>query len=116
VPNVLDEFLGASDNGYPAPKTKKARKAKALTLEQVLYNGLPHYRMEYRGYLILDSKRLARDMGISYQALYQWFVRNRVSAKRAKQLIAISEKYQRKFPREEFTPLTRDDFWEFYAK
>jgi hypothetical protein len=123
---------GASGK-YPA-KTKKAlakgtEKSKKITrngkelgkLHALLTNGLPEYVNDG----VLDVRRLAEDIGdgISYQAIYSWFTRERISARRIMQICQMSRATEPRFQPKpyfvngeltpEWRPLCRDDFWEF---
>lgn len=87
----------------------KSRYAKAETLLDLLKLGLPDYYQADEDFF--ESPRLARDLDISFQAVYKWFTRNSVSTARAKELITKSEETVHR--PEDFTPLCRDDFWPF---
>lgn len=68
-------------------------------LHALLTRGLPDW-MDAKGFL--RTHALAAYLGISYQALYKIFDRNRISPKRVKALVLLSE-----------GKLTLDDFAEF---
>ena len=91
---------------YPA---KKARKSKHLgQLNSLLIRGLPDWVNEEG---VLRTYDLAEAIGISYQAMYRIYSREKVPAKRIKALVELSG--ETKNPPEGFMPLTYADFAEF---
>jgi hypothetical protein len=106
-------------NDEVAPKTTRRapyRKRTVRTtflgpLHVLLTKGLPDL-VDEGG--VLDTRKLAVLVGISYQALYKWFERNQVPSKRIGILINLSKKQKK--VKEGFSPLVRDDFWEFLAR
>ncbi len=86
-------------------------------LHALLMRGLPDYIDPNN---ILDVRKLAKAVGISYQALYKWFESGHVSAKRLNTIIYLSE-HSVKIPlpnagEQPWKPLTREDFWDFLSR
>lgn len=80
-----------------------AKKPKGLgPLHELIKRGLPDW-IDSNGFLRVYD--LASYLGISYQALYKIFERNRIPPKRAKALIHLSKDNPQ--------PLTYEDFTEF---
>jgi hypothetical protein len=71
-------------------------------LHALLTRGLPSF-VDVTG--TLRTPDLAKYLGISYQALYKSFERNRIAPKRAKAIILLSKQGP--------SPLCYDDFVEF---
>lgn len=91
----------------PAPK--QPRKVKDLgKLNSLLIRGLPDW-LDEDG--ILRTYDLAQHLGVSYQALYKIYERNRIPPKRIPALVKLSA--ESKAQVEGFEPLTADDFLEF---
>lgn len=99
-----------NDNGK-LPR-KRARKTRDLgPLHALLIRGLPNWVDEDGMLRVYD---LAKFIGISYQAVYKLFERNKISAKRVNTLIALSAKSTvGQVKGEDFSPLTAEDFWPF---
>src|SRR5690606_6656469 len=101
-----------TDDGYPKPKRKKAPRTEFLSeLHKVLTRGLPDFVDEFG---VLDTRRLARKIGISFQAIYGWLGNNRISKKRVETVIHLSESTANK--PDEWKPLTKEDLWDFLSK
>lgn len=110
--NTIDDILGA-DDGYPKPKRKKAPRTEFLSaLHETLTTGLPDFVDEFG---VLDTRRLAKKIGISFQAIYGWLNHNRISKKRVETIIHLSESTTKK-PDEKWKPLTKEDLWDFLSK
>lgn len=91
------------------PEPKQPRKAKDLgKLNNLLIRGLPDW-LDDDG--ILRTYDLAKYLGVSYQAAYKWFDRNRIPPKRIPALLKLSA--ESKARPEDFQPLTADDFMGF---
>lgn len=113
--NVIED--SDSDFGLeprrPKPKRNKTRRTEYLGgLHKLLTRGIPDL-VDAAG--VLDTRVLAKEVGVSYQAVYKWFERNQVPSKRIKTLIRLSKSTKKK-PRTDWTPITRDDFWEFLSR
>lgn len=66
---------------------------------------------------LLDVRKLADEIDVSFQAIYSWFERESISAKRVDQVIYLSQKTSRaNRPKAPWKPLCRDDFWEFLGR
>lgn len=78
-------------------------------LHDMLFTGLPDYRGK-RGF---NARKLAKDMQVSYQAIYKWFERETIPANRVQRVIELSESSQHR--PDDFVPLARDKFWKFLA-
>jgi hypothetical protein len=77
-------------------------------LHALLKRGLPDYVMDN----VLDVRGgLADQFGVSYQAMYLWFKRDKIPAKRVDTAIRLSADTVMEPPG--FKPLTRDDLWPF---
>ena len=74
-------------------------------LHSLLVKGLPDWHDEEGRLRTYD---LARHIGISHQAMYKAYQVNRLSTRRIKEMIALSEQTQNRDS--DFTPLTFDDF------
>lgn len=118
-PNDLDD-LGLDTDRYPKPKRKKpAPPAELGKLHAILVEGLPDYLDENGG---LNVRKVSAKIGISFQAMYKWFDREQISAKRIKAIVQLSENTQNR-PKPKLVngkkvswqPLQHDDFWEFMA-
>ena len=125
--DIEGDLKESGSNGkYPAkpkPKERKiVRNGKQLgKLHALLTHGLPEFVNDG----VLDVRRLADEIGdgISYQAIYGWFTRERISARRIIQICQMSRATEpRNRPKQvfvngeltpEWQPLCRDDFWEF---
>lgn len=94
----------------PRPKKPKARTEYLGKLHILLTKGLPDM-VDEQG--ILDTRALAKYLGISYQALYKWFEREQIPPKRIGGILVLSKKQKK---HEGFSPLVRDDFWEFMSR
>lgn len=86
-------------------------------LHELLIRGLPDFVED--GVLNVKSK-LAPRIGISYQAVYKWFDRDRISPKRVETLVYLSENSKKKpatmvvdGKKEPWAPLKKEDFWKF---
>lgn len=102
--------------------TKRPRKAKALgPLHDLLKRGLPSYVDEND---ILDVRALAKEMQVTYQAVYLMFSRGSISKNRIATVCHLSAATK---PGERpktmivngketpWTPLILDDFWPFMS-
>ena len=100
--------------------TRRPRKAKDLgPLHDLLKRGLPGYVNDND---VLDVCAIAKEMGISYQAVYLLFQRGSISKKRITTVCHLSKKTKPSM-RPDFmvvngkevpwTPLVLDDFWPF---
>lgn len=105
---------------HAKPETGPKTHPSLGKLHDLLTYGLPEFVNEG----VLDVRRLAAalDDGISYQAVYKWFERNRIAPRRATQICQMSRATEPRFrPATRFVngeevswrPLCRDDFWEF---
>lgn len=93
-------------NHYPA---KKARKSKHLgELNALLIRGLPDWVNDGG---MLRTYDLAEAIGISYQAMYKIFSREKIPAKRIGALVKLSAETKNR--PEDFQALTYEDFAEF---
>lgn len=111
------DLLGINDNKYPA---RRARKQKDLgPLHDLLTRGLPEY-VDEGG--MLDVKRLAIDLSVSYQSVYHIFTRGSISKKRINQVLELSKRTKPANRPETmvvsgrevlWSPLVLDDFWAF---
>lgn len=91
------------------PEPKQPRKAKDLgKLNTLLIRGLPDW-LDEDG--ILRTYDLAKYLGVSYQAAYKWWDRNRIPPKRIPALVKLSAESKNRA--EGFQPLTTDEFLEF---
>lgn len=91
------------------PKPRRPRKARDLgPLNALLIRGLPDW-VDEDG--LLMSYEVASYLGISYQALYKIYKRERIPPKRINALINLSA--QSKKGGKDFVPLTHEDFAEF---
>lgn len=91
------------------PDTKQPRKVKDLgKLNNLLIRGLPDW-LDDDG--ILRTYDLAKYLGVSYQAAYKWFDRNRIPPKRIPSLVKLSA--ESKARPEGFEPLNTEDFLGF---
>lgn len=106
--------------GIEEPKTRKPKKAKELgPLHDLLMRGLP----DYMNGEMFDTHKLARTMKVTRAAIYKWFEKNQVPSKRAAEFIRLSEATKNK-PKTmqvggrevKWTPLNREDFWEFITQ
>lgn len=77
-------------------------------LHALLVKGLPDY-IDENG--VLESRRLAEYLGISYQALYASYGRKRMSRKNINAIVKLSHDSVKRA--EDFEPLTHEKFWEF---
>lgn len=94
--------------GAQTPIGKRARKVRDLgPLHALLIRGLPDW-VEADG--MLRTYDLSRHLGITYQALYKIFERDRIAPKRITAIIRLSEATKSSG---EFTPLTYQDFLDF---
>ena len=94
------------DGKYPK---KRARKARNLgKLHALLIRGLPDW-VDDDG--LLRVYDLARYIGCSYQAVYKWLDREKLSGKRIKALVLLSEQTSR--GPDGFAPLTYEGLAEF---
>ena len=94
------------DGKYPK---KRARKARNLgKLHALLIRGLPDW-VDEEG--VLRTYDLARYLAISYQALYKIYERDKLSGKRLKALVHLSEQTVNR--PEGFEPLTYEQLAEF---
>lgn len=106
--------LETFDDGRP--RRKRARKARDLgPLHAMVARGLPDW-IDEDG--LLMSYDIAEYLGISYQALYKIFSKNRISAKRVAAIVKLSQESVKPFQvnpetGEPYEALTNDDFWEF---
>lgn len=98
-------------NSTLAPKLGSGRNASTDlgNLHDLLMRGLPDYNGD-RGF---DVRRLAADLNVSYQAVYKWFARESIAPSRIVQIVEMSE--QSLNGDDNFTPLSRDDFWKFMS-
>lgn len=117
--NTNFDELGLDDNGYPKPKRRKSLMTKDLgKLHALLVKGLPDYVQDG----ILDVTRLSEVVGISFQAIYKWFEREQIGAKRIKMIVELSVNTKNR-PKPTivegkkvgWSPLQHDDFWEFHV-
>lgn len=114
----LDD-LGLDTDRYPKPKRRKPLLTKDLgKLHALLERGLPDFHDEGS----LDVRALSGKIGISYQAMYKWFEREQVGAKRIKRLVELSAATKNRpkpkiidGKKSPWTPLQHDDFWEFHV-
>ena len=96
--------------------TRRPRKAKDLgPLHDLLKRGLPGYVDDND---VLDVRAIAKEMGISYQAVYLLFQRGSISKKRIAMVLELSKATkpsQRPSWKSDvkWAPLTMDDFWPF---
>ena len=103
-----------------AKTTRRPRKARDLgPLHEVLKRGLPGF-VDENG--VLDVRAIAKEMGISYQAVYLMFTRGSISKKRINAVCYLSKKTKpsqrpktvvvdgKETP---WKPLVLDDFWPF---
>lgn len=111
VTTSFDDMLG-TDDGYPKPKRQKAPRTEFLSeLHKTLTRGLPDFVDEFG---VLDTRKLAKKIGISFQAIYGWLNHNRISRKRVETVIYLSESTV-KVPAD-WKPLTKEDLWDFLSK
>ena len=100
--------------------TRRPRKAKDLgPLHDLLKRGLPGYVDDND---VLDVRAIAKEMGISYQAVYLLFQRGSISKKRIATVCHLSAKTKPSLRPKTvmvegkevaWTPLVLDDFWPF---
>ena len=103
-----------------ANTSRRPRKVKDLgPLHDLLKRGLPAY-VDENG--VLDVRRIAKEMGVSYQAVYLLFQRGSISKKRIATVCQMSANTKpslrpktvvvdgKEVP---WTPLVLDDFWPF---
>lgn len=104
--------------------TRRPRKAKDLgPLHDLLKRGLPGFVDEND---VLDVRAIAKEMGISYQAVYLMFARGSISKKRINGVCHLSKKTKPSLRPKTMTvvvdgveketpwkPLVLDDFWPF---
>ena len=116
---LIDDEFGLDTEHYPKKRRGKPARAKDLgPLHKLLTRGLPDF-IDENG--VLDVRKLAIPVGISFQALYKWFENNQVSAKRLETILHLSAN-TKKVPAPasnggvEWVPLVRDDFWEFLSR
>lgn len=109
----VDDDLGLDIR--PTRKSRASGTKKRVEylgkLHELLSKGLPDL-IDQNG--ILDVKKLAGHLGISFQAVYKFFKNDQIPTKRIPTILALS-KTQKKGG-ENFKPLVRDDFWEFLSK
>ncbi len=112
IKNADDDFGLDDDRPSRKPRSKPKRRNEYLgKLHELLTKGLPDF-VDDAG--ILDTKKVADLLGISFQALYKWFERDQIPAKRIAVIVTLSKKQKKKG--ESFSPLVRDDFWEFLSQ
>lgn len=103
----MTEELEPIDTGkYPKKRARKARNLGKLHARLIL--GLPDWVDEDGLLRVYD---LARYLNVSYQAIYKWLSRERISGKRINALVFLSE--QTENPPEGFEPLTHKSMTEF---
>ena len=108
------EKLVFDDQRYPRRRKKARQRVDLGPLNKLLTRGLPSYCDEDG---MLDVKqKLAPSMGCSYQAVYNMFQRESVSRRRVDQLVHMSEQTPAHLRPDGFTPLHRDDFWDFLGR
>lgn len=100
--------------------TKGLTKAKDLgPLHELLKRGLPAFVDENE---VLDVRAIAKEMGISYQAVYLMFQRGSISKKRIATVCYLSKKTKPALrpatvvvdgKETAWKPLVLDDFWPF---
>lgn len=116
---TIEDDFGIDNDRYPKPKRDKTSRAKDLgPLHALLTRGLPDF-LDKKGEL--DTRKLAKEIAISYQALYKWFENSRVSKKRLATILHLSENTKNKPTKEanggvKWEPLVRDDFWDFLSR
>lgn len=110
----IDDDLGLDDRPARKPRlSNKGQRTEYLGgLHKLLTRGLPDL-VDDQG--ILDVKRLSDHLGISFQAVYKFFEKDRIPTKRIATVLALSKSQKKKVP-VGFKPLVRDDFWEFISK
>lgn len=90
-------------------KRKRPRKARDLgRLHALLIRGLPDW-VDEDGLLL--SYDIAKELGISYQAIYRIYKNERIPPKRIAALIELSAQSRKRG--DDFAPLTHEDFAEF---
>lgn len=90
-------------------KTKRRRVGRKLgPLHEVIVRGLPDWIDDDN---LLRTRDLAQHLGISYQALYVTFSRERIGFKHVQELIKLSEESEKR--PEGFEPLSVTDFAPF---
>lgn len=112
--------LGFDLDKYPKPKRRKAVQQKDLgKLHALLLRGLPDF-VDEDG--LLDVRKLSTKVGISYQAIYKWFEREQIGAKRINRIVELSQSTKKRpkptvvnGKKVSWSPLQRDDFWEFHV-
>ena len=62
-------------------------KIKGSRLYAALHDGLPGYRSRRPN--VLAVRKLAKDLSMSYQAIYRWFDRGRLPRHQIKRLVAL---------------------------
>ncbi|RID91840.1 hypothetical protein D2N39_11420 [Gemmobacter lutimaris] len=102
-----EDLLGIAGGKYPAQRKATRNSGDLGQLHALLRRGLPDFTHDG----IFEAKRFARTIGVSYQAIYKWFDRERISPNRVARIIELSEETT-EWP-EGFVPLKRDDFWPF---
>lgn len=120
----LDDDLNPTLSKYPAKKQKKRVVRKNANdlgkLHALLTRGLPEFVQDG----VLDVRKLATEIGdgISYQAIYAWFERERLSFRRVQQICQMSRATEPRFrPAPKFVdgnlvewqPVVMEDFIEF---
>lgn len=101
--------MNLANHGIDQAAPKNPRKAKDLgKLNNLLIRGLPDW-LDSEG--VLRTYDLAEYLGVSYQAAYKWFDRDRIPPKRIPALLKLSA--ESKVRPEDFRPLTADDFMGF---
>lgn len=104
-----DDIVELENYEIDQPDTKRPVKVKDLgELHNLLIRGLPDW---IDGDGILRTYDLAQFLGVSYQALYKIYRRNRIPPKRIMALVKLSGESKNR--PEGFEPLTTDDFLEF---
>lgn len=109
--NDFDD-LGIDERPARGPRANTVVSSTDLgKLHKLLAKGLPDLVTEAG---IFDVERLAKHFGISFQAVYKWFEREQIPAKRVMPVVLLSK--NQKNIGAKFKPLVRDDFWEFMSK
>ena len=97
-----EEILGIDTSNYPA----RGRRGENLgKLHSLLQKGFPDHRNADGTFA---AKRLAKDLGVSYQAVYKWFERERIAPKRIVKIVELSKKQVKANPASD--ALVFDDF------
>lgn len=109
------DLLGADDES--ADRGNRWRRKLRGPLHDVLTRALPDLRSDTVGEEFCDLTKLAKALSLSKQGVYKWFKpgrKNQIPRNQVERIVEMSKRQTT--GGHDFTPITREDFWEFLPR